>query len=79
MTADSMSYIGRCKGCGRIVAAVLDNPDHAKSVAKDVASFIRDGLIVERVESQVVRDLFQSCACRRKPESDQLSLFEDDQ
>ena len=75
---EHMSYIGRCKGCGRVVCAVIDNPDHAKRVAKEVAKFIRYNLIIERVESAYVRENFQSCACGKKKASAQLPLFAED-
>lgn len=50
------AYIARCKcGCGGIVFAVVDNSDHARNVAANVAEAIRDGYAVERSTVEVVR------------------------
>jgi Ethanolamine utilization protein EutJ (predicted chaperonin) len=58
MSQATHSYIGRDPACNCIVAATVDNPDHPKRVAKEVAKFIRQGLAVERVEHEVVRQYF---------------------
>jgi hypothetical protein len=79
---DGMSYIAKLP-CGCVVGAVVDKPDDlawAKTVASNTSKWIRDGLIVERVADQVVRDSnWKGCeVC--KPESDngeQLSFFEE--
>ena len=55
----SYSYIGCRRDCGCIIAAVVDMGD--TDTAKDVAGFIRDGLVVERVTSQYVRDNMRHC------------------
>jgi len=44
----SFTYIGR-KSCGCAVAAAVDASD--KATADNVASFIRDGLAIERVRT----------------------------
>ena len=46
------AYIGRAE-CGCIRAASVDGRD--KDTAKDVARFVRDGLVVERVTIEFVR------------------------
>ena len=56
------AYIGT-KKCGCVVAAVVDNPDHAKDVAKDVAGFIRKGLSIERVSIEKARVRLNRCEC----------------
>lgn len=66
------AYIGRCK-CGALVAATVDNPERKRQVAQDVAEFIRDGLAVERVDSDVVRVQFSRCTCEVEAES--LPMF----
>lgn len=66
------SYIGRCK-CGAIVAATIDEPARKRQVAQDVAEMIRDGLAVERVDSDVVRVRFSRCTCEEVAES--LPMF----
>ena len=55
-----MSYVGR-KTCGCIVAAIIDDPDHRKEVAKEIAAWIKDGLTVERVTNDYVREHFRRC------------------
>lgn len=59
MTED-MAYIAR-KSCGCIVAAAVDMPEHRKHVAKEIAKWIKDGLILERVTCQYVRDNMKKC------------------
>lgn len=55
-----MAYIAREK-CGCVTGATIDNPQHRKEVAKDVAAWVRDGRIVERVDSGYVRAEFGQC------------------
>lgn len=44
------AYIARCKcGCGGVIMAVVDHPDHIADVAKEVSEAIRDGYVVEHV------------------------------
>ncbi len=60
------TYIARCKcGCGGIVFATVDNPNHATDVAKDVAEAIRDGYAVERSTAAVVRSEPFGCQTRQ--------------
>ena len=51
-------YIGRCK-CGAVVATRVDRG--GKDTARDVAVFIRDGLVVERVPRNEVT--LEACRC----------------
>jgi len=67
-----MSYIGKCQGCQNVIAAVVDHPDYKKDTAKAVAEFIRDGLLVERVDLDTVKKLFNHCECKK---DNQLPLF----
>lgn len=60
-----MSYIGKCKDCGNVVAAVVDEPGREKETAKDVAEFIKDGLLIERVSAEYVRKNFSYCECNK--------------
>ena len=64
--SDEYAYIG-IKKCGCVVAAAVDSPDRPKDVAKDVAGFIRDGLTIERVSVEEVRERFNDCQCDEKP------------
>ena len=49
----AMSYIGVDK-CGCVLAATVDNPEHAKYVRRDVLEFMKWGF-VERVEVEEAR------------------------
>lgn len=65
-TDTTPAYIARCKcGCGGICLAVVDNPDHAKNVAADVAEAIRDGYAVERSTVEVVRSEPFGCQAKQ--------------
>lgn len=56
ITESTPAYIARCKcGCGGIVMATVDIPEHAEEVAKEVAACIRDGYSVEHVTVGYVR------------------------
>lgn len=67
-------YMARCQGCNHVVALTLDAPEYRKDVARDVAEWIADGLIVERSTAKIGRELFNGCTCPRQPET--LPLFE---
>jgi len=70
------SYIGR-KPCGCMVTAIIDNPDTSRAVATEVASWLRQGLTVERVTHQVVRDEFMGWMCpHAPPKPEQMPLFD---
>jgi len=49
------AYVGKCKECGAIVAATVDNPDHLLDVARAVKEFIVDGLTVEHCQATDVQ------------------------
>jgi len=55
-----MTYIAREK-CGCVTAVCVDEPQYAKFTAKDIASWVKDGRIVERVTGDYARDNF--CVC----------------
>ena len=73
----SYAYVGKCPGCGNVVAAALDydTPGRKKEVANSVAEWIVDGLEIERVDGESVRVTFASCVCPRW-EQDELPLSE---
>lgn len=58
---EPMAYIGRRPTCGHIVFAVVDIPEKPDRVGRDVASAIRQGLKVERVTCQAVREAPDWC------------------
>lgn len=53
---EPLTYVGLHPVCGHVRAAVLDLPGHEKETAKDVASFMRSGLKIERWETRRVRE-----------------------
>ena len=57
------SFVG-LHSCGNIIACVVDDPAHAKDTAKFVASLIRDGLRVEKMDTEQVRS-GHWCNCER--------------
>ena len=54
MSDETPCYIGINKE-GKCRAAAVDNPEHAKDVAKTVADWIKHGLTVERVTVEEAR------------------------
>lgn len=65
------TYIAKVKECGCVVAACVDRPEYAKSTAKDVADWIKRGLVVERIQISESNPLSIG---RCKHRSEQLSL-----
>jgi hypothetical protein len=51
------AYLG-IASCGCVMAMTVDNPEHKKDVAKDVASFMRWGATIERVSIEYARKAF---------------------
>lgn len=72
---EHMAYIGR-KSCGCVVAAYVDDPERRKDTAKEVASWIRDGLTVEHVTVTYANEQFK-WDCPHKPIQAQMSLFDE--
>lgn len=72
----SICYVGRCRGCNQVVAAVVaDDPNYPrKEVARDVAGFIREGLILEKMDTEQVRVQFQRCICPKSKMPKELEL-----
>lgn len=71
-----MSYVAICK-CGVCVGATIDDPNHKRHVAKDVQSWIREGLIVQRENDDFVRAFFGRCRCK-EIEAQQARLFDEE-
>ena len=63
---ESMSYISK-KPCGCLAMAVVDNPDHKKETAKEIARAIRAGETVERVTTEQVRTMNWKCLAHMEP------------
>lgn len=52
--SESPAYIARCQKCHRVLCAMMDSlPEKHK--AKEIASWVRDGLSVERMPNEDVR------------------------
>lgn len=60
MDKQQMAYTGRCRRCGKLCAAVMDNYEAPKITAKHVAEFIVEGLVVERMAAEYV---YLGCRC----------------
>lgn len=59
-------YIAHCEcGCGNIVMAVVDSPDHKKATAKEIAFCIKAGCAIERVRVEYVRKSRFGCEKKR--------------
>ena len=54
------TYIG-VKPCGCLGMAVVDDPEHKKDMAREVAKSLRRGEKVSRVSAQQVRDMPWVC------------------
>mgnify|MGYP001566260858 CR=1 FL=1 len=70
---DEFAYVG-IKPCGCMVFAMVDTPGREKDIAKEVARCIRDGLKVERLPVERVRQEFKRCKCSISKETSQLSF-----
>ncbi len=64
----SHAYIGRVieatehHEAGEVVCAAVDHPGHKKGTAKEIAKWIEDGLVIERVPIEWAREHFGSAA-----------------
>lgn len=59
-------YVARPLDCECIAAVTVDEPEHAKDVAKDVANWVRRGFRVDRMTGDVFREM--SFRCPEHPE-----------
>lgn len=74
MTSEHQSYAAFCAGgCGVIRAAIVDAPGDRCRVARFLAEHSREGMRIERVESEQVRQQMGRCRCAE----DQGTLFPD--
>lgn len=64
---ESISYVARCRKCGAIVFAAVDDPlawdDRRKNLAKAVGDCVKMGFTVERIPSSEVRESSWECSC----------------
>lgn len=71
MTDEHMAYVGFCPDCEAMVCAVVDNPEHRRGrdgSARTVADWMREGMRIERVTCQFVREslapCLDTCSCK---------------
>lgn len=63
---NTYAYIAKAP-CGCLVAVSVDSQEHKKDVAKDIAGFIKDGLIIERHPIEEVRKMDFGHKCKDTP------------
>lgn len=66
MASEQMAYVARC-ACGAVVAAVIDDPNYRRDTAREVAAWIRGGLVVERMTVDEAREQWRPCTCEAQP------------
>jgi hypothetical protein len=49
-----LAFVAYCK-CGKLIACAVDDPDHTKDTAKEVAAWIRRGDKVDKMTVELVR------------------------
>jgi hypothetical protein len=60
-------YVGRAGCCGNLVAVTVDKESLKPYTAREVASWIRQGMVIERVSLETFRGLkMQRCTCRER-------------
>jgi hypothetical protein len=64
---EPMAYAGICPTCGHMCAACVDDDDRKRATAKFIAGMVRDGLRVERVTCEQVRQTLKMCSCKPNP------------
>ncbi len=67
MSEATHAYIGRYPCCGNVPCVTVDSDYHRKDTAREIASWIRDGLQVERVPIDDVRTVvnLKRCTCKK--------------
>lgn len=56
-------YVGKCPGCGVIVAGTSIRLNTKQQVVLDLAEFVKDGLIIETLDGADVREFLGFCTC----------------
>ena len=59
-----MGYAGRCRGCGHIVAAAVDQPSQPQITVEDVADFVKAGYIVQFLPLSQINNELRGCTCK---------------
>jgi len=63
-----MGYAGRCRGCGHIVAAAVDQPNQLQITGEDIAEFIKAGYIVQFLPLSKINNELHKCTCKEMPD-----------
>ncbi len=64
--SEAKTYIATRPSCGHVVFAVVNIPDRAKSVAKEIAACIRQGFEISLVDTEWVRNSSHWCCCPKE-------------
>lgn len=76
MSKPDFEYIAKKRDCGCVVAICADLPGNERETAKDVAAWIRAGLIVERISHDQVAAALEHFGCmHREPKVSQLQML----
>ena len=67
--SEHKTYIATNPKCGHIVVAMVNNPEHAGDVAKEIRKCIKWGYEVTLVESEWFRQHGKLCDCRQESKS----------
>jgi len=60
--------IGRCPGCGAIIASMVDMPGLIGGHGRELSDWYRSGLVIERVSDvETIRRDFRACSCAEEP------------
>lgn len=70
MSADTPAYVGICKACNGLNAAMVDDGTDPKGIARFVAEITRDGHAIERKTVACVRESARDrwCTCHKRVE-----------
>lgn len=73
--SEGYAYVG-ILDCGCMVCAVSGDPSFRKHAATEVARWMREGLRIERVSDEVVRQKLHRCThkVKKPPATEQLPL-----
>ena len=68
------NYIAQCPQCGAYCAAVVNDAAHKQDVAREVAGYVKRGLLITAVDDDFVREHFARCTCKARGEGDARQL-----
>lgn len=65
---ETMCYVGRMPCCNKVVAVTMDDGETDRSrLARELASWVRHGMVIERTTLETVRGMrFEKCTCRTR-------------